>query len=295
MKFCITDFDKQSKEMEKFFHEYGYLHITNIFTKDEIKDAEKGMLNLYMMQIGKIGDYKADVDIIASSDKSDVEKISAIIELAEKKDKEALYNVQKFIVDNLKIKKLYANSNFEKISKLLLKAQNKEIMVNGPGLFINMPKTDRLLYKWHSESHYYPKRLNFLNVWLPIFRDKGEHDGTMSIKVKSHLHADFPFSEYRGFNKDTENKENYFTQYEIPENFVAEFESKTTISKVGDVVIFHRKLVHRSNNNKSDQHSYALVSRVWEPSYDLSLSGDLASLPYKNQDGRANLVVEQIF
>ena len=31
-------------------------------------------------------------------------------------------------------------------------------ILHGPNIFINKPKTKRLLYKWHSEANFYPKR-----------------------------------------------------------------------------------------------------------------------------------------
>ena len=83
---------------------------------------------------------------------------------------------------------------------------NQPLLIDGPGIFINRPKTKRLLYKWHSESHYYPKRRNFLNIWFPIFTNKNEKNGTMCIKEKSHPLNDLPINEYQGYDKSSENK-----------------------------------------------------------------------------------------
>lgn len=283
---------KMKISIKQNFDELGYVHLKNIFSSEEITRAEKAIINLFALQIGKIGEYQVAVEKIINSNRDYGEKISAIYDLGEEKDKEALYQVQNFIYENLAIKMLYANPEFEDICKTLLEAQGKEILVNGPGLFVNKPNTQRLLYKWHSEQHYYPKRLNFLNVWVPIFRNKVKDNGTMSLKLRSHFY-DFPFSEYQGYNKDTESKKNHFIQYEIPENFVKDFEEYQTVADVGDVIIFHRRLVHRSNTNPSDKHSYALVSRIWEPSNDLTISGAITVTPYgKGGDGRADLIVK---
>jgi len=54
--------------------------------------------------------------------------------------------------------------------------------MDGPGIFVNRPKTKKLCHKWHSESHYYPKRRNFLNIWLPIFDNKSNKNETMYVK-----------------------------------------------------------------------------------------------------------------
>ena len=103
---------------------------------------------------------------------------------------------------------------------------------------------------------------------------------------------DFPFSGYRGYNKDTQNKANYFTQYEIPSNFLKNYEEHFCETKRGDLIIFDRRLVHRSNNNLSSKFSFCAVTRVWDPTNDLTLSSDLGATPYGNNLGRPNLIVK---
>ena len=179
--------------------------------------------------------------------------------------------------------------------ELLNVSKNVPILVDGPGMFINRPKTKRLLYKWHSESHYYPKRRNFLNIWFPIFTDRSEKNGTMYIKEKSHLIEDLPFNEYQGFDKKTEGAKNHFIQYEIPENFVKKLKTYKANVKLGDMLIFNRKSVHTSSENYSKNYAFAAVFRIWDMSKDLTLSGDLRVAPYRDVgNGRPNLFVEPI-
>ena len=64
------------------------------------------------------------------------------------------------------------------------------------------------------------------------------------------------------------------------------------LKELGDVVLFDRNLLHTSNPNTTDRYSFAVVARVWDPSDDLTLSGNLAATPYSGNDvGRADLVV----
>jgi len=161
---------------------------------------------------------------------------------------------------------------------------------DGPSLFISRPNTQRLLYKWHSEAHYYPKRRRFLNIWLPLFNDKSKNNGTMSFKEKSHL-QDFPFSDYKGYDKDTHNKPNHFIQYEIPSNLLIDFKEHFVEANRKDLVIFHKRMVHTSNQNTSKDYSVAVVARVWDPTDDLTMSGNINATPYGGNIGRPNLVV----
>ena len=173
----------------------------------------------------------------------------------------------------------------------LLQSQTNAVLLDGTALFVTRPRTDRLLYKWHSEAHYYPKRRRFYNIWFPLFSDKKIENGTMSFKTKSHL-VDFPFADYQGFNKDSEGKSNYFIQYEIPENLLTDYSEHFCEIPRTSLIIFHRNLVHRSNQNLSDEYSVAVVARVWDPTADLTLSGAIGATPYGNNIGRPNLIVD---
>lgn len=265
----------------------GFLKFENEL---DLGALEGTLLSLFSMQAAKIGKYKGLVEgILNDSAVTTTEmKLTSIIELMEEHDKEALYQVQKFLpVSN-------ARDVFEPIRMklaLALGVHDTRLLIEGPALFINRPNTQRLLYKWHSEAHYYPKRRRFINIWLPIFRAKTKVNGAMSFKVGSHLH-EWPFAEYTGYNKDTENKANHFVQYEVPENFLTGFEEYVCESEPGDVYLFHRNLVHRSNANTTGDYSFAVVARAWTPEDDLTLSGRMEATPYGGDIGRSGLEVE---
>jgi hypothetical protein len=216
-------------------------------------------------------------------------------EIFEKNDKEMLYQMQKLFVSSNNLRNLLESEKIIKAFKDLLKIEdNVPLLMDGPGIFVNRPKTKRLLYKWHSESHYYPKRRNFLNIWLPIFDNKSDKNGTMYVKKKSHLLEDLPFNEYQGFDKSSENKKNHFVQYEVPENFVKNLETYKAELNVGDLLIFHRKSVHTSTHNYSKKYLFAAVFRIWDMSKDLTINGSLGVQTYKDAgNGRPDLVVEK--
>ena len=274
------------------FNEEGFIELDDFFEEKDIDRIENLLTKFFLFQASKIAEYKdLSESLKVDSSKKDFEKLSSIHEAMEKDDKEALYQVQKFFPSSQSIREIFNSKFLDLCGGILGGSDTDSLLIDGPGLFVNRPNTERLLYKWHSEAHYYPKRRNFLNVWFPIFNDKSKDRGTMSFKVSSHK-QDFPFSEYRGFNKDSENKANYFTQYEIPSNLLNGYSEHFCNVKRRGLVIFNRSLVHRSNNNPSDKYSFAVVARVWEPSNDLTISGSLAATPYGGDIGRANLIVK---
>ena len=204
-------------------------------------------------------------------------------------DKEALYQVQKFLTSSQGARSIFDERFMALLTELLGSSVNS-VLLDGPALFVNRPRTDRLLYKWHSEAHYYPKRRRFYNIWFPLFSDKNVGNGTMSFKTKSHL-VDLPFADYQGFDKDSEGKSNYFIQYEIPSNLLSSFSEFFCEVPRTSLIIFHKNLVHRSNQNISDEYSVAVVARVWDPTDDLTLNGSIAATPYGGNIGRADFVV----
>lgn len=259
-----------------------------VLLKGEMKgldDFERAALELFTMQASKIDQYRKKAQALATV--PPFEKLSALCEMMEAADKEALYQVQKFFPSCPQMRR-----PFDAPLRLIPKTDLDQgtWLIDGPGIFINRPGTERLLYKWHSEQHYYPKRRLFYNAWFPLFDAKTKANGTMSFKVGSHKRT-YPFSEYQGYNRDTQGKANYFIQYEIPENFVSEFEEHYVEAERGDLVIFHSNLVHRSNANPSDKYSFAGVARIWNPTDDLTLAGSLTATPYGHDSGRPGLFV----
>ena len=276
------------------FNKTGISILKNVLKKKELDLFYHTLLNITFYHLRKIKENKNSITKIYNSSLPLGDKLSKILELYEKNDKEALYQLQKLYSSSIELRNIIGTKFLIKeFKKLLELKENQPLLIDGPGIFINRPKTKRLLYKWHSESHYYPKRRNFLNIWFPIFFNKSEKNGTMFIKEKSHLLNDLPFNEYQGFDKSSENKKNHFIQYEVPENFVKNLKTFKSNLNVGDLLVFHRRSIHTSTPNLSKKYSFAIVFRVWDISKDLTMSGDLAVSPYRDVgNGRPNLEVD---
>lgn len=276
------------------FNNSGICVLKNILEKKALDIFYTNLLDITFFHLRKIKENKKSITKIYNSSLSIGDKLSKILELNESNDKEALYQLQKLYSSSNELRNIIGTKILmDEFRKLLKLNKNHPLLVDGPGIFINRPNTKRLLYKWHSESHYYPKRRNFLNIWFPIFFDKNEKNGTMFIKEKSHLLNDLPFNEYQGYDKSSENKKNHFNQYEVPENFVKHLKTFKSNLNVGDLLVFHRKSVHTSTPNLSKKYSFAVVFRVWDISKDLTISGNLGVSPYRDVgNGRPNLEVD---
>ncbi len=208
----VQQLSNQVDVARQSINDVGFTILKDFFTQDELAAFETCVVELFLLQAEKIGEYRSESLKLQNSNITNFEKFCIIYEMMEQNDKEALYQVQKFLTSSPTARILF-NERFLNLTGSLLNSKKNRLLIDGPALFVNRPNTERLLYKWHSEAHYYPKRRRFLNIWLPLFKNKSKSNGTMSFKVKSH-EKDFPFIDYQGYNKDTQNKPNHFIQYE---------------------------------------------------------------------------------
>jgi len=263
------------KNYRKDFSSKGYVILRNWFDEDRLNLFYRHVLNITYFYLLKIKSKKNKLNKIYKSNKTFYQKYCLIHDLYEKDHKRVLHQTQRLFEQNLQAQNFFNDEKTINLFKNFLNIhEDQPIFFHGPNVFANRPKAKRLLYKWHHEASYYPKRQNFLNVWLPIFINKTSKNGTMKIKESSHKLKDIPINEYVGYDTKTLNGKNSFYQKEIPGEYVKQCKTKIMDLNVGDMVVFDRRLVHSSSINKSKSYSFALVLRVWEFSKDFTLSND---------------------
>lgn len=211
------------------------------------------------------------------------EALERTVTLLEEHDQEAGYQALSLVGRSQGGRRWAAWDGWGALAEELLSVQPSFAFVLASS-FVNLPGSERLLYRWHCEAHYYPKRRRFLNCWTPLFRAKHAGNGTMALARGSHLLADLPFAEYQSGPR-------HFRQYEIPESAVAGCERVDIAAEPGDLVVFHPRTVHSSSPNRSREPSFAAVTRVFDVRDDLTLSGDMAATPYGGDYGRAGMDV----
>lgn len=168
----------------------------------------------------------------------------------------------------------------QSLASQLLDAPRDLLVFSGPSLFVNRPREKHALYTWHAEYHWYPKRRNFVNLWLPVGHTKKRGNGTMAVLEKSH-ERHWDFSEFYGFDKTSEGDAQFLLQYEIPNDEVRDLTRVDIQADPGDLVAFHPRCVHTSTVNEGDRPTYAATIRVFDYRRDLTVSADWAERPYR--------------
>jgi ectoine hydroxylase-related dioxygenase (phytanoyl-CoA dioxygenase family) len=276
-------------KLNKEFSNKGYIIIRDFFDEEARKRCESSIVKMFALQASKIKPYKERMSKPYYEYES-YDDICEVYDMMESQDKEALYQVHNMLSEHPNVRDFVNNLDLIELAAELINVDKEIALLSGMGLFINKPGTNRLLYKWHTAEHGYPKRRKCLSVWFPLFIEKTEENGVMYVAEGSHK-KQFPFVEYTGYNSGDKGKVNQLTQREIPVELLKEYKKVPTIVKPGDVVLFDHSFVHTSSINESNDISFAGVIKVWDPSSDYTLSGSIAATPYGNDFGRPELIV----
>jgi hypothetical protein len=286
-----TPFEKILDENQKSqFINDGFIKIENFWPEELIHDWDKTIVAFYHQQALKISylrkNFSKGLDPLAYDSVNDLDKVLLLLE---KEDKQTGYQASIMCENSVAQRKLLTHPPFVEACSILLNCNEKLLNYSAGTPFVNIPSSKRLLYRWHTEASYYPKRKNFLNVWFPMFRAKTKDNGTMFFAKGSHKKEFWDFTEYYGFDKDSGKKDTHI-QFEIPEKDIENYEKVAVSAKPGDIVIFDRNLVHTSTINTSNEISYTTVLRVSEMRGDYTLSGVMEAKPYSSDYAMAGII-----
>ena len=231
-------------EMQSFYNAYGYITLKSVIPSDLLAGIRNDLTDIFRT-------YSTDPHNPVDS---------AILNL-DKADKPKLYELH---IAASKCVSFKATSVF--FSKLLkgISGIDSPVLEIASGFLLSIAKDSRLVYDFHQESNYMKGFGDIFNVHYPLFRTSTTDNGTMSILPGSHHYGTLSFSKSRISNDS-------YTDL-IPTNITditSELPELHCYLELGDVVIFHKDLIHKSNFNASSLCRPVGVSRFTQ-----SLQGD---------------------
>ncbi len=114
---------------------------------------------------------------------------------------------------------------------------------------IQPPNDDSHCWGWHQEVFHAIPETKFLQVWGPLVRDSSVQNGTIEVLPGSHR---------EGIARQSWTDEG--TGYAlVHREVVAEYTPLAIPMKLGDLMFFDPRLIHRSGKNTSDHTRMALV------------------------------------
>ena len=212
-------------EIKKDYNQQGFVSIKNYIPKKTIREV------------------KNDINKICKSLFANKNFIS-LVNYLDKTNKKKLYLLHLMVQKIQSLKTL--NLNLSKFNKIIY--PNKNIFYIADGLLLGLSKDKRLTYDFHQETNYMKGFDDILNIHYPIFHKSNIKNGSMSVLLGSHKEGRLMFSKNRLNN-------NSYTNL-IPKNIIKimkKYEEVLFELEVGDVVFFHKDLIHKSNFNYSDK------------------------------------------
>ena len=232
------------KALQVFYKNYGYITIKNIIPSLLISDIQNELINIFSP--------------FAIDKTSPVD--SAIIKL-DKSDKAKLYELHTAASKVTSFKAVSVH-----LSKIIKKLSGSEapVLEIAAGFLLSIPKDKRLVYDYHQESNFMKGFEDIFNVHYPLFRTSTPENGTMSILPSSQNYGTLTFEKKR-ISQDS------YTDL-VPSGIEAITSKLPELHcqlDLGDCVIFHKDLIHKSNFNNSNLCRPVGVSRFTQ-----SLVGD---------------------
>lgn len=243
--------------IEKSYLSDGYVVLRDFFPKKALERFKNSLSGHILNQLHKhqLGNIKDPLN-------------SGLIELNDiRKDKSKLDSVQIIYNTVRKLPELFELISDEKLLKIIKKLSGLETI--NPNLSpyiweafcrIDPPKDGTFDLKWHQESYFTLPNSNSVQLWAPIVNDINlDETGTISAIKKSHLNGEISHSIMR-------HNDNYISESIKDEKIRYDSSSEEIFSlKVGDVLLFHENLIHKTINNKGSKVRYTMIANYSNP------------------------------
>jgi hypothetical protein len=225
----LIDFAREfqsSEEMQVFYSRYGYITLKRHIPSEYIEHVVNDLTTIF--------------EPYASDKQNPVD--SAIINL-DKKDKKRLHelHIAAEKVTSLKRLSFFLGETVKSIS-----GRGCPVLEIASSLLLSIPKDDRLVYDFHQESSYMKGFSDIFNIHYPLFRTSTIENGTMSILPETHKLGNLEYEKSRKSNDS-------YTDL-LPKNIseiIGGYPELHCYLEVGDVIFFHKDLIHKSNYNSS--------------------------------------------
>ena len=243
--------------IEKNYLDNGYVVLRDFFPKNILERFKNSLSGHIINQLNKhnLKNFKDPLN-------------NGLIELNKiRADKNKLDSVQIIYNTVRKLPELFELMSDEKLLTVIKRLSGLDAI--NPNLSpyiweafcrIDPPKDNTYDLKWHQESYFTLPNSNSVQLWAPMINDVSlEETGTISAIKKSHLRGELTHSIVR-------HNENYISESIKDEKIQTNDRDHENFSlKVGDVLLFHENLIHKTINNKGKKVRYTMIVNYSNP------------------------------
>lgn len=229
----------------KFFKENGYLKIN--INKSKFLLFKKYLADLiekyYKKYVGKKIPKKNRVNFLINR---------GLIEL-DKKDHKYLVEIYNQIPTSTIFFNIINDEKLIKTINHLMKRESKaNLLINSHSLRMDIPGITPFVYGWHQDSKSNLPNSKFIQAWMPAVTDITSELGGLYILEKSFKYNNIKTTHNIIEKKRLAKGKPIRASHDVKLlNFKNFFKEKILSAKLGSVILFNNKLMHKSGVNKS--------------------------------------------
>ena len=237
-----------TEEQKKSFTENGFIILDNFFSKIELLEFKNMIIYLIKINLKKVA--KKDSKIIVK-DFEGKELDEGIIKL-EEIDHQYVANIYDTIFQTPQFLRISAKKEItDCINQLLGREENSPTYNDQNRCRIDPPlDPNQRTCGWHQEVFYYVPKSDFVQTWAPLIHNATKENGAIEVCPASHK---------KGIAKQSSLEGDELYKFIVDESVIKEYNPTIVELKVGQLLIFNSKLIHKSGKNTSKQVRYSLV------------------------------------
>jgi phytanoyl-CoA hydroxylase len=235
-------------EQKEFFNTNGFLVLDNFFTNSEINDYKEALRELIQIQLKKASKKHTGINLEDFAGKEFDEgmmKLEEIDHVYVANIYDTIYQIPAFLRIPSKLE------TSQCVNQLFDRKVNSSLYIDTSRCRIDPPNETKRLCGWHQEVFYYTPKSDFIQTWAPLVVNSTIENGTIEVCVGSHK---------EGFaTQDSMLHEDVHYKYIVNDEIAKKYPVKKLEMKLGQLLIFSSKLIHKSGHNTSNNVRYSLV------------------------------------
>lgn len=259
------------------FNEHGYVVIDNIIDKNDLMSFQKACLGILFRVIQE--------NSIPLNNMSDgvVSQINSLLLLIREKIPSELTKVQRLIS---RLPEFFRIASGESISNHIKSFLNKDIysplyVISNVAVFgfpgsQNKNQVFDFYTDWHNDVYWTIPDSRFAHIWIPLLNSVTSELGQLQVCVGSHKCEEQHKYVFR-------NDAPYNYRYGFEEDYLAQFEKESIPVKLGQVLFFHKNLIHRSGMNISKSLTRMTMLGMFHDATNEACVPGTPSLKFKNK------------
>jgi ectoine hydroxylase-related dioxygenase (phytanoyl-CoA dioxygenase family) len=237
-----------TEEQIKSFTDNGYVVLDNFFTKIELLEF-RNMLTHVIRKYLKEAKKKFPDRVIEDFEGKELDEG---VNMLEELNHQYIADIYDTIYQTSQFLRITSKKEIsQNINQIMGRESNDPLYVDQSRCRIDTP-FDPHMKKcgWHQEVFYYVPKSEFVQIWAPLINDAKIENGAVEVCVGSHNKI------AKQSNGKQENEKYPFIVDELD---VVKYEKQIMELKLGQLLIFSSRLIHRSGNNVSKKVRYSLV------------------------------------